>query len=155
MDIATKLRSIPSSTWLKFILWLGLLGVFTSAEFGGVFLVISALYLMWSSLSNEKKDGDISAYSVFNKDGYAMPGSVDAQQFEREIRHEDGPVKPQEYRANEGTQSFKEHYKRKSKAANQPCVCGSGKKYKKCCFILKADSNSIDQEYEQWKEEWG
>jgi len=58
---------------------------------------------------------------------------------------------------------------REGKMANQPCRCGSGKKYKKCCSTLRISEaqkrteqnmkmlqdKQQEQEYNKWKSEWG
>lgn len=41
---------------------------------------------MFTNLGKRKK-GEMSAYSVFNKNQKALPGSLQASQFEAEIRH--------------------------------------------------------------------
>jgi hypothetical protein len=48
----------------------------------------------------------------------------------------------------------KEHYLRPSKAANRPCVCGSGRKYKVCCSPLTASEKMIDAEWQAYEKEW-
>jgi hypothetical protein len=49
---------------------------------------------------------------------------------------------------------LKEHYKRKSKFANRPCVCGSGKKYKHCCSPQTRNSKQEEEEWKKYEEEW-
>ena len=53
-----------------------------------------------------------------------------------------------------GSSEQKEHYARKSKAANQPCVCGSGKKYKNCCSPLTVSDKQLEAEWAEWEDEW-
>lgn len=39
---------------------------------------------------------------------------------------------------------------------NNPCPCGSGKKYKKCCLLKEIEQDNLEQqEWEKWfKEDW-
>ena len=80
------------SSWrviiLKLVLWLLLWGFFIEIEFGVVFLVLSALYFMYSSMSgSRRKAWEPSPYSVFNKNCEAIEGTLSAEQFERELRY--------------------------------------------------------------------
>jgi hypothetical protein len=123
---------------IKLSVWSLLWYLTIKAEFGAVFFIASALWLIFSNLSHTEpgqKASGPSAYSVFNKGGEKMMGSLDASQFENELRHQPaaaardaGPAAatPREVSAPSQPQL----YKRTSKQANQPCVCGSGKKYK-------------------------
>lgn len=84
-----------SSWWifgLKVVLWLLVWGFFIEVEFGAVYLVISGLLFIFVSLRGGKKraDGELSAYSVFNKNFEAIEGTLSAEQFERELRY--GPT---------------------------------------------------------------
>lgn len=154
-SLVEAMRLVPMRAWAKLLAWVLGFAVFKSAEFGGVYFVVSVMVYLCRTLG-EKKEGQISAYSVFNKDGYAMPGSLNAEQFENEIRHKTPAAgkRREEYRADDGGGTFRAHFKRKSKAANKPCVCGSGRKYKKCCLGLDQEG-AVNEEYEQWKEDWG
>lgn len=121
-----------------------------------ILLLLTGFVLIFTNLnSSGKGESELSAYAAFNKDGYKIPGSMDASQFEREIRHQTH-IKPkdQEYRSHGNIEAkTKEHFKRASKAANLPCVCGSGKKYKKCCSTSTMGKRDT-QEYEKWANEW-
>ena len=76
---------------LKTLLWLLLFGFFIQVEFGMVFLVSSGLYFMYASLrGSQRKPGEKSAYSVFNKNFERIEGTLSADQLEREIRY--GPT---------------------------------------------------------------
>ena len=79
-------------TALKVILWLLLLGFFIKVEFGLVYVVSSGLVFIILSLRGGKKraPGELSAYSVFNKNCEAIEGTLSAEQFERELRY--GPT---------------------------------------------------------------
>ncbi|XP_035736846.1 uncharacterized protein LOC118448122 isoform X1 [Vespa mandarinia] len=74
--------------FLYFSLWLTLYIIAIEIEFGAVYFVISALVLIClNTRSRPKKKGELSAYSVFNPNCEAIEGTLDASQFEREIRY--------------------------------------------------------------------
>lgn len=57
-------------------------------EFGAVYFILSSLVFIWKNTrSGPKKKGEISAYSVFNPNCQAIDGTLNAEQFEREIRY--------------------------------------------------------------------
>ncbi|XP_078090850.1 SAYSvFN domain-containing protein 1 [Mustelus asterias] len=76
-------------TILKFLLWLVLLGLFIELEFGLVYFVLSMFYWIYVGTrdSGRKKQGEVSAYSVFNPGCKAIEGSLTAEQFERELQY--------------------------------------------------------------------
>lgn len=76
-------------TVLKVLLWLVLLGLFIELEFGLVYFVISMFYWIYigTRAPSEKKQGEMSAYSVFNPGCKAIRGSLTAEQFERELQY--------------------------------------------------------------------
>ncbi|XP_076750788.1 SAYSVFN motif domain containing 1 [Xylocopa sonorina] len=81
----TVLRIIPYL--LYFLLWVTLYVIAIEYEFGAVYFVLSTLIFIWfNTRSKPKKPGELSAYSVFNPDCKAIDGTLDASQFEREIR---------------------------------------------------------------------
>ena len=51
------------------------------------FAIGTLIWLMVSSLG-ERRAGDASAYSVFNRDFRALPGQLRAEDFERELLHQ-------------------------------------------------------------------
>lgn len=87
-------NSYPATKWwqtgLKIVLWLLLWGFFIEVEFGVVYFVVSGLVLLVLSLrggSGKRAPGELSAYSVFNKNCEAIEGTLSAEQFERELRY--------------------------------------------------------------------
>ncbi|KAL2715117.1 SAYSvFN domain-containing protein 1 [Vespula squamosa] len=73
---------------LYFFLWVTLYIIAIEIEFGAVYFVISTLVLIClNTRSRPKKKGELSAYSVFNPNCEAIEGTLDASQFEREIRY--------------------------------------------------------------------
>nr|XP_045601490.1 uncharacterized protein LOC123760077 [Procambarus clarkii] len=73
---------------LKWLMWLLLFKVFILLEFGAVYFIFSAFIFIWFTMRSEpKKEGEISAYSVFNPNCEAIDGTYSAEQFERELLH--------------------------------------------------------------------
>ena len=70
----------------KLLLWLVLLLLSVEIEFGAVFVCISLFYVILTNLSR-RKPHEPSAYSVFNKNCEAIDGTLNPEQFEKEIRH--------------------------------------------------------------------
>ena len=98
-----SLNSVPdvperSSPWwmigLKALLWLTLFGFFVEVEFGVVFVLSSIFYFMYTSMRRRKrKNSELSAYSVFNKNFERLEGTLTADQFERELRLGPGSIR--------------------------------------------------------------
>ncbi|XP_004424240.2 PREDICTED: SAYSvFN domain-containing protein 1 [Ceratotherium simum simum] len=81
-------RFLTNITILKVLLWLVLLGLFVELEFGLAYFVLSLFYWMYVGTRGpeEKKEGEKSAYSVFNPGCKAIQGTLTAEQFERELQ---------------------------------------------------------------------
>lgn len=79
---------LTNITFLKILLWLVLLGLFVELEFGLAYFVLSLFYWMYVGTRGpgEKKEGEKSAYSVFNPGCEAIQGTLTAEQFERELQ---------------------------------------------------------------------
>uniref|UniRef100_A0A6J0SWI7 SAYSvFN domain-containing protein 1 n=1 Tax=Pogona vitticeps TaxID=103695 RepID=A0A6J0SWI7_9SAUR len=77
-------------TFLKFLLWLVLLGLFVELEFGLVYFVLSMFYWIYVGTRGpgERQTGEKSAYSVFNPGCEAIEGTLTAEQFERELLYQ-------------------------------------------------------------------
>lgn len=76
---------------LYFVFWATCYAITIELQFGAVFLVISALIGIYvNTRTGPKPKNEISAYSVFNKNVEAIDGTLNAEQFEREIRY--GPT---------------------------------------------------------------
>nr|XP_056709677.1 SAYSvFN domain-containing protein 1 [Euleptes europaea] len=74
-------------TFLKFLLWLVLLGLFVELEFGLPYFVLSMFYWIYVGTRGprERQNGEKSAYSVFNPGCEAIQGTLTAEQLEREL----------------------------------------------------------------------
>ena len=114
-------------------------------HFGSVYAVCACMIFICLNLGHDSDRpiaNRLSAYSVFNRArGFAsIGGNLSLSSFER-LPGLDGTGRPASATAPLVTTlaADKGHYVRKSAAANQPCVCGSGKKYKRCCSLLTKD----------------
>lgn len=73
---------------LYFLLWAILYVIAVEYQFGAVYFVLSALvFICLNTRSGPKQQDEPSAYSVFNPNCEAIEGTLDASQFEREIRY--------------------------------------------------------------------
>ncbi|XP_060610068.2 SAYSvFN domain-containing protein 1 [Anolis sagrei] len=77
-------------TFLKFLLWLVLLGLFVELEFGLAYFVLSMFYWIYVGTRGpgERQSGEKSAYSVFNPGCEAIEGTLTAEQLERELQYQ-------------------------------------------------------------------
>ncbi|GAB0087525.1 uncharacterized protein DMENIID0001_018420 [Sergentomyia squamirostris] len=73
---------------LYFLLWVTCYAIAIELQFGLVFFLFSALAAVYlNTRTRPKHAGEISAYSVFNKDCHAIDGTLKAEQFEAELRY--------------------------------------------------------------------
>ena len=77
---------ISSRSWLYFLIWASLWKIFIYIEFGSLYIIITLFAGIFSNLG-QKQEGDLSAYSVFNKGFTTLLGQSTGQQFDNEIRH--------------------------------------------------------------------
>lgn len=79
--------------FLKFLFWILLWGFFIQIEFGTVFFIVSMFYWVYASMqAGTRKAWEPSAYSVFNENWEAIDGTLNAEQFERELKFGAGSV---------------------------------------------------------------
>lgn len=81
-----------SFSWKRFLLdffiWIAFFRFAVYIEFGAVFLLLSGFYLIWKNTrTGPKRADEMSAYSVFNPNCERIEGTLDAEQFEKEIRY--------------------------------------------------------------------
>lgn len=87
-----------NKTWLTyityclyFLFWATCYVIAIELKFGTVYFLLSALFgVYFNTRTGPKHQNEISAYSVFNKDCHSIDGTLNAEQFEREIRY--GPT---------------------------------------------------------------
>ena len=77
------------TTWMGLVLWGTLLVASVTVELGRVYLVATGFALVFLNLGDTRHDGDMSAWSVFNKGFATMPGTTTAAMMDRAIRHRD------------------------------------------------------------------
>ncbi|KAH0949522.1 hypothetical protein HN011_010702 [Eciton burchellii] len=88
-------RALIKFTYLLYaLLWITLYVIALEYEFGAVYFVLSILvFICVNTRSGPKRRGEPSAYSVFNPNCEAIDGTLDASQFENEIRYGVGGVR--------------------------------------------------------------
>ena len=100
-------------------------------------LIISIIILIFTNLG-KRKEGTLSAYSVFNKGTQRLLGTFahDAidQQFGGRLIDEDEFEEEKKKREAQNAKLRETRFNAMSKMSNKACYCGSGKKYKKCCY---------------------
>ncbi len=73
---------------VKLVMWVVGQVLFVKLEFGAVYFATSVFAFIWLNLGQRKrKEGELSAYSVFNPNCQTIQGTLTAEQFESEIRH--------------------------------------------------------------------
>eukprot|EP00933_Yihiella_yeosuensis_P001145 TRINITY_DN10186_c2_g1_i1.p1 TRINITY_DN10186_c2_g1~~TRINITY_DN10186_c2_g1_i1.p1 ORF type:complete len:201 (+),score=33.72 TRINITY_DN10186_c2_g1_i1:44-604(+) len=119
-----------------------------------------------------KRTSGMSAYSIFNQGQRHLLGELRAEQIDAEQRgdqylqnygREDGPggVVALDENGNE-VEEAEQIPELRSRDANQPCQCGSGKKAKRCCYARapreaagscrKVASSEPDPLLDKWRE---
>ncbi|XP_034130068.1 SAYSvFN domain-containing protein 1 isoform X2 [Drosophila guanche] len=91
----TEGNVLKYTLWTVYLLfWITLYVIAIELKFGLVYLMFSALFgIYFNTRTGPKKQNEISAYSVFNKNFESIDGTLKAEQFEREIRYGSGSVK--------------------------------------------------------------
>jgi len=79
------------TTVLLVLMWVALLLVATQLGLALAFCLISAIFFIFTcTRTRPRRAGEPSAYSVFNPNCESIDGTLNAEQFEREIRY--GPT---------------------------------------------------------------
>lgn len=84
-----QLKNIPKVEWKTIALittWSAGYWAFLQWELGSLYIMISILVAMFMNLG-ERRKGELSAYSVFNKGFRNLPGQLRGEDIDREIRH--------------------------------------------------------------------
>jgi len=71
---------------MYFSLWIAAWMLFIYQDFGSLWIILSLMLSMFFNLGT-RKAGELSAYSVFNKDFKKLLGTLDARDIDNEIRH--------------------------------------------------------------------
>ena len=88
-EVGYLIKSFSLSTWTYFGLTCLTYSIFNYFGFTSLFIILSLYILIFKNLGVRKK-GELSAYSVFNSGYRRLLGTLTAEQFEKEIRHDDG-----------------------------------------------------------------
>lgn len=69
-----------------FLFWATLYAIAIKLKFGAVYFIISCLIAMYlNTRTDKKKEGEMSAYSVFNTNLESIDGTLKAEQLERQF----------------------------------------------------------------------
>jgi hypothetical protein len=79
----TQLKQIPPIYIILLLTW----GLTIKLKIGSIWFIGSSIFILLANLGQRQK-GELSAYSVFNKEFQSLLGTITAEQFEKEIRHE-------------------------------------------------------------------
>mmetsp|Transcript_1198 Transcript_1198/g.1260 ORF Transcript_1198/g.1260 Transcript_1198/m.1260 type:complete len:183 (+) Transcript_1198:113-661(+) len=122
--------------------------------FGSLYFTVSVLVFIYFNTS-PREDGRLSPYSVFNRNFTTIQGTLEASQFEEQLGirpNAGGPSRDEDEDVSRATEmSLAEAEKkgltkrvRDSKKRNMLCECGSGRKFKKCCYLRQFWDNPPD-----------
>lgn len=68
------------------VIWISLFMYFIMIQFGAVFFTVSVLVGIYlNTRTRPKKSGEVSAYSVFNRDCQSIDGTLNAEQLQRQM----------------------------------------------------------------------
>ncbi|CAL8143158.1 unnamed protein product [Orchesella dallaii] len=83
----SKKRLMYIVQFLRFLAWLLVFVGFVKIGFGAVYFAISLLiFIYWNTRkSRRRRKGEVSAYSVFNKDCQAIDGTLKAEHLEKQL----------------------------------------------------------------------
>jgi len=113
-----------------------LIGFYFSVKYGlGILYIIVAGSIMIFVNLGERDKKTLSAYSVFNKNFEQIPGTFD--NFVPGVKTKSGDNKlaaPTKTSGTDDADVIKSYYAKSSKMGNKECFCGSGLKFKKCCY---------------------
>lgn len=71
---------------LIFLLWATLYAIFIKLQFGAIYFIVTALLgIYFNTGTKSRRKGQMSAYSVFNKNCESIDGTLKAEQLEREL----------------------------------------------------------------------
>jgi len=124
--------------------------------FGGVYFCVVAIIGIFNNLG-ERKEGELSAYSIFNRGNERLPGTFTAEDIDAQFRSGAGVLAPAARRAAAAADAGPTQAQhvaatlalmsrlRVGKDGNKPCPCGSGRKFKKCCYDSVAAMREADR----------
>ncbi|CAA6667055.1 unnamed protein product [Spirodela intermedia] len=77
--------SISLKAWFGIILWFTLAPIAQRWDMGPIFILGTGFAVILLNLG-KRQDGDVSAYSVFNENFRELPGTLNADRLDRDIR---------------------------------------------------------------------
>lgn len=84
--LAKSIVMMKISSKLVIICWIMLFMLLQKVHSERLLLIFTLLYLIFNNLG-ERKKGELSAYSVFNRDQLSLPGAMTADQVDEYLRH--------------------------------------------------------------------
>lgn len=83
--LLTAIFSISLKAWALIILWFLLAPVAYKWDLGPLYILGTGFSIILLNLG-KREDGELSAYSVFNEDFQELPGTLNADRLDRDIR---------------------------------------------------------------------
>lgn len=78
--------SLPVTTYVYLVLWLAGAALFYYWDFTSLYMILTGFLLVFTNLG-ERKEGELSAYSVFNEGFQELMGTLNANQIDDQLRH--------------------------------------------------------------------
>lgn len=89
MQLTTLCLKISLMRYIFLAMWLTGFILCNLHDCGSIWIILSLFLVIFRNLGTREK-GELSAYSVFNEGCQRLLGTMTSEQFEREIRHDDG-----------------------------------------------------------------
>ena len=77
--------SITLKMWVIIVMWFILAPVAHSWDLGPLYILATGFAIIFLNLG-KRQHGDVSAYSIFNEDFRELPGTLNADRLDRDIR---------------------------------------------------------------------
>lgn len=87
LPAASTFNIVSLALAAKLMLWFFIWRCFVYVDFGSLWIVLTGIALIFLNLGEKRDPSDLSAYSVFNEGQWRMPGTLTADQFERDMVH--------------------------------------------------------------------
>ncbi|XP_073287345.1 uncharacterized protein [Primulina huaijiensis] len=78
--------SVKLKIWLAIVGWLILAPVAQQLDVAPLYILGTGFVIIFCNLGH-RQPGDISAYSIFNEDFRELPGTLNAERLDRDIRN--------------------------------------------------------------------
>ncbi|KAL9254249.1 hypothetical protein AKJ16_DCAP14911 [Drosera capensis] len=83
--ILMAILSLSLKAWVLIILWFILAPVAHRWDLGPIYILLTGFAIIFFNLGR-RQEGDVSAYSIFNEDFRELPGTLNADRLDRDIR---------------------------------------------------------------------